>query len=1184
MALTVDEIAEMLNKMRVENNNNVKNFENALTNIYSKLELMAENSEATDLIKVYLTELRNIVDGRFASANEKLDVLENVVTEANFSDFRKDLADFVQKIIDNDASLNAELSFNNEKIEHILTNLNSFDCAHDEVSGKLDELKALYDEKSVENCANIINDIKELREELVKADLKLNFDGLNVAIANVISEVNDIKNEMLEKHDNVSEDVSTAFASVKLSLENIVSATNSLNDSVKNEANKSAETILANIDELCGKIDELKADLDETTELASTSSEKILEEITSGSSDFRLTINGAVESLKKYIEELNSATNEENLVFSDKVTEKLSGMETAIINSSMAYEEKITEFQDKLTEFAQNAEKISSSTDEKISTSMDEIDEIKNEVFSMHEALSEIKVSADEKSQKVLSLIDEELKAIGASFEELKQSAVKEVDLKINENLDLIENRFTVVLDAIEGIKSETGLADDLEEKFSALKQEIRLVNTDITDLIGSHNDEIVKAFDPIKDSLDSLSGTRFNKVIEELKTIVETSFMNFSVDVNGELASNSEVMIKLEQAYKEIFNRISLIEECVTEKIQNDIELLNVTVETSAQNLQSEFEEKLDYYINDLKKQLLEDSRTTDLIENTKEELSGKLDSILDSQSNITEQANVISAKIATFGDELKNYVQSACENVIDNESKEVLNSLGDIVAKADELNLNLEDKIKSNSEEVKSSLEDVVAKADKISLNLELNSSDLKSSLEDIVAKADELNSNLEDKIKLNGEELKNSLDVLSNKVDIMASDTSFDDLYERFEDFSETEDKLSEMISALHQKVDAIAMDETTFDIEEEIDDIKELIFEQRKYFEASSDDKASAIDKYLNDVLLKLDNVDLEKNAEDIKETIMNALVSLVDQISFVEETEEIKDFVEEKTDAINQSLIEVQNQLRQIANSDDDFAYSYTLQDVESDIAKLRLAISHLSGNDFESLSDDIKKIVSSVEGLESTLTQEQAVDLKSDIEKLNEDILSISSRTNKLLLTSDESYKNLNDGLNNFTNLVYNLEDRINYLDNSATNERLEKKIENIQSMAKESANADKVFHQVMMYLGEWIDSSSESISDITEKISKVDEKTSEIEQVKTNIEELRNILPEKDEILSQLEEKFEQQETRIDRLEMKIEKILSTLEEKDDMVLNRKVDKIEKMLSRLGTNIEKLTSYVDED
>ena len=1078
MALTVDEIAEMLNKMRVENENNVKNFEKALTNINSKLEFITDNNEATDLIKIYLNELKNIVDARFVSTNEKLDVLENVVTEANFSDFRKDLADFVQKIIDNDNSLNAELSFNNEKIEHILTSMNSSDCKYAQVSEQLDELKELYNEKSTENCESIIDDIKELKEELVKADLKLNFDGLNVAIANVISEVNDIKNEMLQKHDNVSEDVSTAFASVKLSLENIVTATNSLNDSVKNEANKNAETILANIDELCGKIDELKVDLDETTELASTSSEKILEEITSGSSDFRLTINGAVESLKKYIKELNSATNEENLVFSDKVTEKLSGMETAIINSSIAYEEKITELQNKLTDFAQDAEKITSSTDEKISTSMDEIDEIKQEVFSIHEALSEIKVSADEKAQKVLSLIDEELKAIGISFEDLKNYTVKEVDLKLNENLDIIENRFTVVLDALEEIKSDTDFANNLEEKFSALKQEIRLVNTDIADLINSHNDEIIKAFKPIKGSLNSFSDDEFNKIIEELKTIIETSFMNFSVDVNGELATNSESMAKLEQAYKEIFNKISLIEECVTENVKNDIELLNVTIDMNTKNLQSVFEEKLDEYISDLKKQLLNNNTTIDFIENTKNEFSAKLDTV-------SEQTNEISAKISTFGDDFKNYVQSACENIINSENKDINNS---------------------------------------------------------------------------------------------------FDILREKFDNFSETEDKLSEMISALHQKVDAIAMDESAFDIEEEIDDIKELIFEQRKYFEASSDDKASAIDKYLKDVLLKLDNVDLEKNAEDIKASITNTLVSLVNQISFVEETEDIKDFVEEKTDAINQSLIEVQNQLKQIASSDDDFSYSYTLQDVESDIAKLRLAISHLSGNDFESLSDDIKKIVSSVEGLESTLTQDQIVDLKSDIEKLNEDILSISSRTNKLILSSDESYKSLNDGLNNFTNLVYNLEDRINYLDNSATNERLEKKIESIQSMAEESANADKVFHQVMMYLGEWIDSSSESISDITEKIAKVDEKTSEIEQVKANIEELRNILPEKDEILSQLEEKFEQQETRIDRLEMKIEKILSTLEEKDDMVLNRKVDKIEKMLSRLGTNIEKLTSYVDEE
>ena len=1098
MALTVDEIAEMISAMRIENENNVENFEKALTNINSKLELMADDNEATDLLKVYLTELKNVVENRFKSTDKKLKTLENVVTETNFSDFRKDLADFVQKIIDNDTALNTELSYNTEKIEHILTNMNSADCKYTVVSDKLDELKNLYGEKSVENCESIISDINDLKSELVKADIKLNFDGLNVAIANVISEVNDIKSEMLQKHDNISEDVSTAFASVKLSLENIVAATNSFNDSVKNESNKSAETILANIDEIFGKVDELKENLNDLDAKNITSTEKI----STGLFEFRENVDAMLKSLKDYIAELNAVASDEKLTLCNEISEKLSGMETAIVNSSELYEEKTTNLQVKLDEFTENIDKISSTTEEKFSNSIDEIESIKAEVLSIRDVLGDLKNIADEKSQKVLTFVDEELKTINSSFEELKEETSKELDLKLNESLDLIENRFAVVLEAIEKINAGSDFTTDFEEKFSALKQEIRLVNTDVTDIINSEKEQIIQAFEPIRVGLESFSDDGFNKVITNLKTVLETSFMNFSVDVNGELVANSEAVLKLEQAYKEMFNKISAIEECVADNLKSDIELLNVTIETNSKALQSVFEEKLDEYINDLKKQF----------------------------SDFSTQNNVALAKISTLGDDLKNYVQLACENVLDKENKELLGSL------------------------------------------------------ENIVAKSDEINSNIEDKIKSNVDELKNDLDVISNKVDVLVSDDSFDVLYEKFDDFSETGDKLAEMISVLHQKVDAIAMDESSFDIEEEIDDIKELIFEQRKYFEASSDEKANAIDKYLKDVLLKLDSVDLEKNADDIKETIMNALVSLVDQISFVEETEEIKDFVEEKTDAINQSLIEVQNQLRQIASPDDDFAYSYTLQDVESDIAKLRLAISHLSGNDFEGLSDDIKKIVNSVEGLESTLTQDQMVDLKSDIEKLNEDILSISSRTNKLLLTSDESYKSLNDGLNNFTSLVSHLEDRINYLDNSEANERLEKKIENIQSMAEESANADKVFHQVMMYLGEWIDSSSESISSITEKIEKVEEKTSEIEQVKSSIEELRSVLPEKEELLSQLEEKFEQQESRIDRLEMKIEKILSILEEKDDMVLNRKVDKIEKMLSRLGTNIEKLTSYVDED
>lgn len=1472
MALTVDEIAEILNSMRVENENNVENFEKVLTDISAKLELMAGDSEDADLIKVYLTELKGLVedksvdtntrfadiekilhnvllsqddiaktselkdlfhvfsaafdnftsnfvnqkdfledlslklgnvenkvfdkdelasliaglnqdlvavnndieksfvsiDEKFAEVIKKLDSFditeqvnsinskilniseeinlipskisfasledkisysqsvlnslrelitetseqenaiiserfekleksfESIVTDSDFTGFRTNLADFVQKIIDNSTVLNTKLSYTTERIEHILTTIENLDN-----SEEFDKVLNTVNQNAGENLDKILADIENLKtriSEEIGSNSKTYFDDLSIKIANIISEISDVKSNLEEKCENVSEDisqnVSTAFASTKISMENVIVAMNNLNDMLKEQSEKNAETILANIDELNGKVDEFSTDIvDELRSSFSDIKTGFSSDIASNISDLKLHLGDVVESLRNYVSELNDNSETSKKVVDEKISKKLLAMETAIENCSDVYEDKMATLQVKLAEFAQNVQNTSSDVNEKISSSIEELGDIKQEIVSVQDALGEVKSSADEKTEKFLMLLDENVKEILTVIENLEKSTLKDINSSINENIDLIENKFSTVLDVLEKFNSETGLAGSIEEKFSALKQEIGLVNTDITGTIQSSRDEILQNFEDIKKSFDDFSDYDFNKLMADLKILLETSFMNFSVDVNGELASSSEAIMRLEQAYKDIFNKITLIEDCVSEKLQNDIELLNITIETNSKNLQCLFEEKLDEYIGDMKSQIanmLEDTRVVDAISNTKEEINVKLDVVLDKQDNIEKNitetisnnaedvSNKIYGNIFSLGEELKNHIKSTCDEVVEKtvdqtvkqtveqtvekcdtskceenidilnqkvdalvlstdkdeilnsidelgesaeqannvlnekidilvsstDKDEILNSLDELGAKTEQANDVLNQKIdalviSTDNEEILHSLEEIEAKADK-------TGSDLTETLEsliarvDIIASDDSLKSDLEniteklDDFEENTEYFKNALDTLSNKVDIIAADNSLDILYDKFDEFSETEDKVAEMLTALHQKVDVIAMDDNDFDIEEEIDDIKELIFEQRKYFEVASDEKANAIDKYLKDVLLKLDNVDLEKNSEDIKETIMNALVSLVDQISFVEETEEIKDFVEEKTDAIKQGLIEVQNQLRQLASPDDDFGYSYTLQDVESDIAKLRVAITHLSGNDFENLSGDIKKIVNSVEGLETTLTQEQIIGLKGNIEKLNEDILSISSRTNKILLTSDESNKALNDGLNNFGNLVEKLEDRLEYLDNTEATERLERKIESIQSMAVESANADKVFHQVMMYLGEWIDTTTENISSITEKTSEINlikenvndviEKVSDIQDIKDNIEELRSAVPEKSELLSELENKFEQQEARIDRLEMKLEKILSTLEEKDDMVLNRKVDKIEKMLSRLGTNIEKLTSYVDED
>lgn len=854
------------------------------------------------------------------------------------------------------------------------------------------------------------------------------------------------------------------------------------------------------------------------------------------------------ESLKEYITELDEASRALEIEGANNISKKLVDLEEVVVHSSENYEQKLQVLDGKISEFSTIVEGIKNLTDDKISASLGEINDVRAELETVKDYLINMKNSADEKTVSSIQTFEDGVERIISEIAQISDKSSQETNENINAELAKIEEKFDALLSSVIDLKvdKKEDLKAEFIEKLTNLKQEVELVNTDIVDVLQNKSDEILQAFEPLKTSIDTLKDFGFSDILEKIKLELETSFLNFSVDINGELATTSEAVSRLEQAYKETFNKIEVIENCVSEKLHEKLELVNVTVENNAHDVKEFFEQKLEEYSKNLSEFVEENNvKVVDSVDNLKTEISARLDDFNEGQKEITEQNNVISANISTLGDSLKNYVQSACENTIE----------------------------KYSPLETKTSLEALRDKINEFVAMSKVESANSKVVLEELDKN---LNQNLTE-ISDSNQDVSQMISSLHDKIDVMVADSSFDELNYRLDEVSETEGKVSEMLSALHEKVDIIAMDTSDFDIVDEISDIKDLIFEQRKYFETASDEKAVEIDKYLKDVLTKLENVDLEKSSEDIKDSIMNALVSLVDQISFVEETEEIKDFVEEKTDIINKNLIAVQNQLKQIASSGDDFDYSYTLQDVESDIAKLRLAITHLSGNDYESLSGDIKKIVTSVEGLENSLTQDQIVDLKNDIEKLNEDILSISSRTNKLLLSSDESYKALNDGLNNFGELVKNLDDRINYIANTRATERLERKIDNIQSMSTESLNTDKVFHQVMMYLGEWIDSSTESISNITEK-------TSEITNIKEEINELKSLVPEKVELLNELENKFEQQETRIDRLEMKLDKVLSTLEEKDDMVLNRKVDKLEKMLSRLGNNIEKLTSYVDED
>ncbi len=391
--------------------------------------------------------------------------------------------------------------------------------------------------------------------------------------------------------------------------------------------------------------------------------------------------------------------------------------------------------------------------------------------------------------------------------------------------------------------------------------------------------------------------------------------------------------------------------------------------------------------------------------------------------------------------------------------------------------------------------------------------------------------------DALKLNIMRSADKIDDINSKLDLMAisDDTYFSEIGDQLNTLLADEHELSEVLRVVHGKIDLLMLHDDG-DLSFRIDEIKKLINDQRKLLTSViSKEKVIEIEQ-------RLDNVGSPGDFYNVKESILSSIATVFDQISFAEESEDIKDFVEEKTGEINETLVKVNDQLKKLVSEED---YSYTLQDVESDIAKLQLLLKQGS---IENLSDDMSRITQSIDELSSSLTQEQMCVLKESFEKINEDIMSISTRTNKILINSDESGKILGNTLKQFDSVIANLETRIQ----STLNERIEQKLERLDAMAVEKAQHDKVVHQVLNYLGEWVDNISDKLDGTGAKAE-----------------------PDID-----IEELYERQQNRMDRLEKKLEAVLSAIE--NDERTARKLDKIERQISKLTGDVEKLAAYVD--
>lgn len=1219
-------LSEYLNSNLTPNNEEIKNSINdikeiILQNKKSFNEIQDENFNKTSNIEEYIEELKTILDtsnsgidenikaqflnieetlAKFNETNdsqiskilEKLDDLTNFADNKNetssisdIEEIKNQLQELGKSFVDIKSTSEKDVAqFVANKLDELGTNLNTLTA---NIETGLQSGFSYNSELIEEKTAALLEFIKELRhastdnielyERLTVTDNKLmdfqqeleliNTDvlsGLNEKTDKMIKELAPIKemisclavqipdgpqNEKVKEqlgllHQSVQNDLTECTKYSKTALNKLEETYQRISQDLAQTENNLRDFILGDIDSVIIKIDNLKADLEKIPSRPITPNAEQMQEY----NDFVAQIEEFKNEQKEYISDLakDIKTNiNENI---QAKHDEIKSMLAVAINNK----EIINAINDLKKLFKTKAKQLVKNPEEPDSIETDE-DFGNNEIEKVFEESKNDKIIAEIKEDfsnftKMISQLSGENSEIISVLNSIKDkidtiTVIKKerelTETDLNEDADIQDFDIDIDDDDSQDIKAES----DFEEE--AFNNEDETNNGDEI-IVGSENFDFLKAFDLLKQDINNLRADIERVLPQQNKSSIPS-------------LCNDNLLLSLN-------NKIELLAKTLN---RNWLEEVKEYIESSdIHSMLEEINSKIDILtLSDNSEWISEIKQALDQLNGNEEAGDSKLHSML---SLISEKIDILAASdnydlIEDVRDEILDALQNIQPKSDNSEIKDLINSLDakiDILADTDST-IQLSD--------LRVAIDSIEDKIDALALAGEDSAEidDIKTTLKTIENEINKLNSEQ----AVQGSEYSEIFDTIKDSLDVIEYKIESGETEENIKKLSETDAKITSMLELLNHKIDIISSSEDSLNAAEDIEDVKQLILAQTDYIERfERNSKTDAVKKCLKELTEEVNYLSsnsntnskqVQKAMKDMKESIMAAVVTIFEQVSFVEETEDIKDFVEEKTDVINQNLVEVTKQLKQITSSTEDTDYNYSMQDIESDLAKLRLALNELQNNSIESqsselsnISDTLYKITSSVEELQNSMTQDDIKDLKYDI----------------------------NNGLEGIGKNLTN---------------QISRKVDKVTKLLEKSSDSDKVMRQALIYMGEWIDSASESMN-------KISTNSDEIVDVKSAIEDLKSSMPEHKEILTSLEEKFDEQQERlsyfekqisklgtledrfdeqqerIDRLEMTIEKVLSAVEDIDDSRVTRKIDKIDKQLAKLSTNIEKLASYVD--
>ena len=774
---------------------------------------------------------------------------------------------------------------------------------------------------------------------------------------------------------------------------------------------------------------------------------------------------------------------------------------------------------------------------------------------------------------------------------------IQEIRTVINEKDENLCRQIATMLVQFEGIKKDfqnSLKSQELQETFDILLKNLEQFSIDSQE----QKDALSKLISYV-DKFETLEST--NKFIENEFNIVKGQ----NAIINENLVSQIKLLNEHSQEYDaKLIDLISSINADLAEIIENNKELVKKADVNHISNKLEEMKLEIEKTKDSLNVVNNNIATLIDVVDNLFkgeefEKLSQNTSAILVNTTVLSEAvkklgtADDFSKTISSANVEMKGYNEQLIKNLEQKIFEKLdLSPLASIKDYTEKMFYQGTEVLKEEIWAIKDTVSDVQK-------NLGIltgNSGNLKDNLNGITEKIGELKTNI-DAASQAAAALDGKTDVINDAVGTLT---------EIAEGIEEKTDVFTGKIDTIKESIDS-RLDTIRDDIADTMS--KESIAKAYQ-FENIADNvinkQASKIEEIKSEItdVISQESVAASDQLNEVKKHFVEQLIQVADNISFLEEADELHGHIDESVQELKEKIVSLTEKIQTITGGSekDSGEYVYTLPDVESDLSKIRLDFNNLSNSlkDTDQASRDkldgisaiLNTMRSSILHLEQSPVSHEIFEVKGMFGGLREDIASISKRTNKLVISSDEANRTLKRHIEEFNDILRGFSDITEQFADDAYVVRLNHKVD-VQTEALNSLiSQTKVLNEAFMYLAEWIDTTSVSFSELKSEIADVNENTGLIDEIARKVELLTKKVETQEENLQAIKQSFEnlaaqrEEETESKALLEYIASQISAMNEKanDSEKLTQRLDAMEKQLKKIEKNVVFLASYVDEE